>query len=135
MMRKLLNIKKYPVHTDKTFLKYDTANGCQKGQTEKQPKGRCNFKKRKAGENILSKPPTDVSRDRQKNRQRAEEITKRGRQEKIFCPSHQRTSEGTDRKTDRGQMEFQKEDSSRKYFVQATDGRQKGQTEKQTEGR
>ena len=44
-------------------------------------------------------------------------------------------SKGTDRKTDKGQIEFQKEDGSRKYFIQAADGRQKGQTEKQTEGR
>jgi hypothetical protein len=38
-------------------------------------------------------------------------------------------SEGTDRKTDRGQTKFQKEDGGRKYFVEAADGHRKGQTE------
>ena len=61
-------------------------------------------------ENILSKPLMDVRRDRQKNRQRADEISN-------------------------GRKKFQEEDGGRKYFVQAADGRQKGQTEKQTEGR
>ena len=50
------------------------ANRCQKGQTEKQTEGRWNFKKRTAAENILSKPSTDIRRNRQKNRQRADEI-------------------------------------------------------------
>ena len=49
----------------------------QQGQTEKQTEGRRHYKRRKAGENILSKPPTDVSRDRQKNRQRADGILKK----------------------------------------------------------
>ena len=40
-------------------------------------------------------------------------------------------SEGTDRKTDRGQTKFQKEDGGRKYFVKAADGCQTGQTEEQ----
>ena len=83
---------------------------CQQGQTEKQTEGRQNYKKRKAEENILSKPPTDIRRNRQKNRQRADEIANR-------------------------RKKFQKEDGGRKYFIQATDGRQKGQTEKETEGR
>jgi hypothetical protein len=74
-------------------------------------------------ENILSKLPTDISRDRQ-NRQRGDEIKKRGRWEKIFCSSCRWTSEGTDRKTDRGQMKFQTE---RRNF--------KKRMEKQTECR
>ena len=54
--------------------------------------------------------------------------------QKIFCPSCRQTSAGTDR-TDRGEMKLKKEEGGRKYFVQAADGRQKEQTEKQTEGR
>ena len=66
----------------------------------------------------------DVRRNRQKNRQRADEISNR---KKEF--------QKEDGKTDRVQIKFQKEDSSRKYFIQAADRCQKGQTEKQTEGR
>ena len=52
--------------------------------------------------------------DRRKNTQRADEIWKRGWQQKIFCRSRRQMSEGTDRRT--GRKKFQMEGARRKKF-------------------
>ena len=93
----------------------EAADRCRKRQTEEQ--GGRNFKKRTEAENILSKPPTDVGRDRRKNernikkrteaenilsrscRQMARENRKGGRRTEGWMEDGRRT-ETEDRQTD-----------------------------------